>query len=488
MLDRITSSIGGKLLLLVVAVAVFALSLSGVSLVIYEARTYHERWVQDLDAQANILGLSSGAALAFNDEAAARQNLELLRTRPAILAAAIYDERGALFARFARDGGDEHVPDRIDAAADRVEVRGDRVLITKRIVEGSSYRGAVFMRATYGLAERVRNYAGILAAVMLASLAAAVAFATLLQKRITRPIVAVAETAHRVIDTRDFSLRVDKSTTDEIGDLVDAFNGMLSEIGARAQAIAAADRMKDQFLATLAHELRNPLAPISNALHILKMAKSRPELADPARAMMERQVKQLVRLVDDLLDISRITTGKLTLRVRPVRLRTILENALEIARPLVDERHQTLVVDLDSADVELDVDETRLAQVFSNLLNNASKYTQEGGRIELRARLERDSVEVDVVDNGIGMSPEHVHDMFSMFAQADTRIERASQSGLGVGLALAKTLVQMHDGTIQGHSEGEGRGSRFTVCLPLARGEPQHVTGPAAFGEPPGGV
>jgi signal transduction histidine kinase len=348
-----------------------------------------------------------------------------------------------------------------------VEIHGEHISVIKTVLEGNSVRGAVYIRATYGLANRISSYATILAVVMLLSLVAAVTMGVWMQRRITQPIVAVAKTAHQVVATRDFSLRVSKTTSDEIGYLVDAFNTMLYEIGARSEALALADEMKDQFLATLAHELRNPLAPLSNALHILKTARNRPDLTESAHNMMERQLRQMVRLVDDLLDVSRITTGKLTLHREDVSLREILQNAIEIAQPLIDLRNQRLVVNLPEKEIRLHADAARLAQVFSNLLNNAAKYTDEQGRIELGARLDDHTVSVQIVDNGIGISPDLLPRMFQMFTQADSSIERQIQSGLGVGLALAKRLVEMHGGAIEAESEGLGFGSRFGVRLPV---------------------
>jgi CheY-like chemotaxis protein/nitrogen-specific signal transduction histidine kinase len=280
------------------------------------------------------------------------------------------------------------------------------------------------------------------------------------------------------MNSRDFSRRARKTTEDEIGYLVDAFNNMLAEIGRRAEALLKADRMKDQFLAMLAHELRNPLAPISNGLHLLEAAGAKPEVAVQARAMMGRQVKQLVRLVDDLLDVSRITTGKLTLRTEPVELRSVIDNAVEIARPVIDTRRHRLSVDCPKGPLYLEGDATRLAQVFSNLLNNAAKYTPPGGTISLHASVEGDRVEVIVVDSGIGMTPETLDEVFEMFTQANTAIDR-EQSGLGVGLALARYLVEAHGGSIEATSEGMGKGSRFVVRLPLARAVQPKAARPA---------
>jgi signal transduction histidine kinase/CheY-like chemotaxis protein len=364
------------------------------------------------------------------------------------------------------------------ATQDSAAVERGRVVLSQRISDRNTYQGAVYLVATYGLYERIAGYGAILVVVMLLSLALAVLVGSWLQKKITEPLLAVTDTAHQVIDTRDFSLRVTKTTSDEIGYLVDAFNSMLAEIGTRADALIAADVMKDQFLATLAHELRNPLAAISNAVHILKAARDNPKMLDAAQGMMERQLKQLVRLVDDLLDVSRITTGKLTLRCEPVSLVDVLNNAVEIARPMIASRHHELVVRLPDRSVRLSADATRLAQVFSNLLNNAAKYTDGQGAIELTARLADGLVVVDVTDNGIGMPADLLPRVFNMFTQADTALDRQMQTGLGVGLALAKRLVELHGGTIEAHSEGVGQGSRFTVRLPLLEGPASAPAGP----------
>jgi two-component system CheB/CheR fusion protein len=232
-------------------------------------------------------------------------------------------------------------------------------------------------------------------------------------------------------------------------------------------ALREADRMKDEFLATLAHELRNPLAPLRNGLHLMKLAANDPARTEAARAMMERQLRQLVRLVDDLLDVSRITRNKLELRRARVELATIIQSAVEAAAPLIESLGHTLSMHLPPGLLVLDADLTRLAQVFGNLLTNAAKYTERGGQIGLTAVREDDHVFVTVTDTGIGIAPEHLHDVFGMFTQVAPAAQRV-QGGLGIGLALVARLVEMHGGTVEARSEGPGKGSAFVVRLPLA--------------------
>jgi PAS domain S-box-containing protein len=232
------------------------------------------------------------------------------------------------------------------------------------------------------------------------------------------------------------------------------------------RALQEADRRKDEFLATLAHELRNPLAPIRNALEILHRVGSPRETARSAREMLRRQVQHMVRLVDDLLDLSRVSRGKIELRKERVELASVLHSAIETSRPLIEAARHELEVTLPPARVWLDADPIRLAQVVANLLNNAAKYTREGGSIRLIAEQEGGEVAIHIQDTGIGIPAELLPRIFDMFAQADTSIERA-QSGLGIGLTLVKRLVEMHGGTVAAHSAGPGQGSEFLVRLPV---------------------
>lgn len=238
----------------------------------------------------------------------------------------------------------------------------------------------------------------------------------------------------------------------------------IAERGRIEHLLREADRRKDEFLATLAHELRNPLAPLQNALSIRRLSNEYPD--DPLQGLMERQLALLVRLIDDLLDVARISQAKLTLRRRPTMLQDIIEAAIEIAHPSISQGRHDLVVALPESPVALVADETRLAQVFANLLNNAAKYSDPDGRIELSASVDGDHVRVEVRDNGIGLDPGQVDRIFELFTQVDTAVDR-TYGGLGIGLTLVRRLTEMHGGTVAVQSEGLGRGASFSVTLPL---------------------
>ena len=250
------------------------------------------------------------------------------------------------------------------------------------------------------------------------------------------------------------------------------------EIRAQLEERRHASERKDQFLATLAHELRNPLAPIRNSLSILRHSGTGQPVASVCE-IMERQVNHMVRLVDDLMEVSRITRGKIELRRDVVDLAAVIAAAVETSRPLIDSGHHELTVTMPREALLLDADPTRLAQVFSNLLNNAAKYTDPGGRISIEARREGDGAVVTVSDSGMGIPADALPRLFEMFAQVDARDSRA-QSGLGIGLSLARSLVELHGGSVSAASEGAGKGSQFVVRLPLAEGRTAGAAASAA--------
>jgi CheY-like chemotaxis protein len=233
-----------------------------------------------------------------------------------------------------------------------------------------------------------------------------------------------------------------------------------------AADLSEAARRKDEFLAMLAHELRNPLAPLSNAVQVLRRAGNDGAALQAASGMLERQVRQMTRLVDDLLDVSRVTQGRIELRRERVELARVIEQAVEACRALYDSMSHELTLSTPAQPVYLDADPTRLAQVVGNLLNNAAKFTDKGGHVWLAVERQGPQAVIRVRDNGIGIAPEQRPRLFDMFVQVDTSLER-SRDGLGIGLTLVKTLVEMHGGTVEAHSDGLGLGSEFVVRLPV---------------------
>ncbi|MGC1272850.1 MAG: ATP-binding protein [Planctomycetaceae bacterium] len=275
--------------------------------------------------------------------------------------------------------------------------------------------------------------------------------------------------------------RDDRGTPTHVaGVLVD-----ITEVKQAETDLREADHRKDRFLATLAHELRNPLAPISNVIQTWPFVKDDPAELERIREMLERQVAQLTRLIDDLLDVSRITRGKIKLRRERANLKAVLDAAIECVRPLIDRRRHELRVSVPDPAPDVDGDEARLVQAFTNLLNNAAKYTDEGGEIEVIVRLEAESPDgprqavIAIRDNGPGIPRTMLMHIFDMFSQVDQTLER-SHGGLGIGLTLVRTLVELHGGHIEAKSDGPGKGSTFVTTLPVANGTADSAVGVSA--------
>lgn len=484
MVVRDGGTVRGKLILMAVATTFVALLAASVAMLLFDLRAFQRYWTDDLMTQADIMARVTAPALAFNDEETARQNLAVLRVRPQILAAAVYTSDGTRFATYA-SAPNQTIPARPAPSGYRIEA--GEVAVFRNIVENGEMVGTVYLRSRYGLFDRLVSYGAILGAVMLGALLIAGLVASRLQAAITRPLAAVTNVARQVMQRRDFTLRVPGNDSGEIGVLVAAFNDMLAEIGRRShalqeanatlehemqvrqraeEALRLADRRKDEFLATLAHELRNPLAPIRTGLDILRLRSGDAQATQRATDIMERQLRQMVRLVDDLLDVSRINTGKFTIKSGRVELKAVVNDALEVVRPYIELHGHELTIDLPDRPVFLNGDATRLAQILSNLLNNAAKYTNRGGRVGLKATVDDRILSLVVSDTGIGIAPDMLDTVFEMFVQVDSTLER-SNAGLGVGLSLARKLVELHGGTIEAHSAGVGHGSQFVVRLPI---------------------
>jgi PAS domain S-box-containing protein len=255
------------------------------------------------------------------------------------------------------------------------------------------------------------------------------------------------------------------------------------ELSRTAEELVSAQRSKDEFLAMLAHELRNPLAPLRNGIQILRSLHGEDPHLDHVEAMMERQIRHLARLVDDLLDVSRITRGLTSLRLETVPLRLVLEHALEITRPVITAFDHELNIALPPDSLCVEVDVLRASQVFANLLINAAEYTPPGGRLALTGSAEGDNAVVRVIDSGIGIPSDFLPNVFELFTQADRSLNRA-RGGLGIGLTVVKALVAMHGGRVHALSDGVGLGSEFVVKLPaVTRHDPGHVEPEAPAGD-----
>jgi signal transduction histidine kinase/ActR/RegA family two-component response regulator len=498
--DEVHQGVRRRLMAVVVKTTAFALVLAALAMAVQDFTAYRGARVSQLTTEAAILGLAVAPALAFDDRAAAERSLAALRAHPAVLAAALYGTDGRQFARYL-SSAQVSVPERLQAGP-AVTLRGQGAVLSQRIVQNGEWLGTIYLRARFDMERRLLTYVGIVAFVSVAALIAALVLSRSLQRSITMPLDAMAGVARQVVERRDYSLRATRNSDDEIGVVVEAFNRMLDEVQARTRAIEQsncalqqevqvrqsaqsalaranaqlestmvalreADRRKDEFLATLAHELRNPLAPIRNAAELLELHGADDAQRQWAREVIARQVKRMGLLLDDLLDVSRITRGRLELRKDRVTLAPLIATAIETARPLIDLKQHLLQVDLPDQNIELTADPLRLSQAISNLLNNAAKYTDARGHITLRARLEGDRLAITVEDNGIGFDPAMSARLFEMFAQLQAPVDR-TEGGLGIGLALVRGLISLHGGTVEAVSAGPGRGSAFTIRLPGA--------------------
>lgn len=465
-----------------------AILLSAGALLTYELMVYRRVGIADMRTQADLIARSIAPALASSDAQAAWENLYLLRQQPQIRAAAVYGRDGALIASHTTTPKNE-LRARIPLASNAWGPRfsGSSLEMVRPIEHNGARIGMLYLKAEHGVWQRFVDFALIVLAVSAVSLVAAYYLFVVLQRRITAPLEKMTSVARDVIGSHNWSLRAPATDYKDLDVLVDAFNRMLSECETRTteleremvtrqgveRELRQADRQKDTFLATLAHELRNPLSPMTSAVALLQMPQVSPQAREKALVVLERQLQHIVRLVNDLLDASRVATGKLSLDTAPVNIGELLHTATEGAQALAQQHGLQLTLHLPDAALYVNGDAVRLTQVFSNLLNNACRYTPHGGRVDLSLTSTPSSVEVTVVDTGIGVEPAMQERIFDLFEQADQSMQRGS-AGLGVGLTLSRQIIQLHDGSLSMHSEGLHRGSCFTVRLPrLHRAPPR---------------
>src|SRR5689334_15216509 len=548
-------SLSGKLMIVMLATTAIALAAAGTALLLTDLNDNRASLADDLSTEAGIISLAVQPALSFNDRELAQRTLNALQARASIQAAGIYTTDGALFVQFSRPG-DSPAPFTLPSSEPGMRIDGGRIELVRTITLGSEVLGTIYLRAHYDVNARVRAYLSVLAAVMIIGLVAALLAGAWLQRVVSQPMESMARVTQQIVERRDYSFRADKTTDDEIGVVVDAFNNMLDEVQSRSRALETseklyraigesinygvwvtdaegrciyasdsflrligmtmkqaaefgwtsvmhpddvadpmaawgecahtghtwyrehrfmgvdgryhailaqgvpirdetghierwaginldisrlknteralleADRRKDEFLATLAHELRNPLAPIRNAVRILDSESADESQRKWGREVIARQVQRMSLLLDDLLDVSRITRGQLELKKDYVDLRSVVSVAVETARPLLDAKRHQLTVTLPPQPVRLEADPLRLSQVIGNLLTNAAKYTDPAGRIELEARIANAGLLIAIRDNGIGLSEEVLPGLFTMFSQVNSAIDRA-EGGLG---------------------------------------------------------
>ncbi|MEA3181792.1 MAG: two-component system, sensor histidine kinase [Gammaproteobacteria bacterium] len=503
-------SVRGKMMRIVVTTTAIALLAAGAGMLTHDLSVYRDSWMADLDTQGSILATSTASAMISGDRNIADRNVNALQARPTVLVAALYAADGRLYASFVRPG-ESSPPLQLQAVVRTSRVSGGNVELILPMIQDGERLGTILLRAHHDIGGRALAYLGIFGLVTLMSMLVALLLSTALQKVITEPLDSMADVARQVTTRRDYSLRARSTTDDEIGIVVEAFNSMLDEVQTRAReleqsnsaltsevhirqtaevalarantrlestmaALREADRKKDEFLATLAHELRNPLAPVMHAVKLMESAGADERQRQWGREVIARQVQRMSLLLDDLLDVSRITRGRLELRKDYVDLLTLVSSAVETARPLIDAKNHTLTINLPPEPIELEVDPLRLSQALSNLLTNAAKYTDARGEITLTACQDPQGLAIRVTDTGIGIDPTVIKGLFEMFSQIDSAIDRA-EGGLGIGLALVKGLAALHGGSVQATSGGLGQGSEFTIRLPRSVVVERRTTG-----------
>lgn len=456
-----------------------AVLLSAGALLAYELAIYRNAWVADLRTQAELIARSMAAALELKDDKLARENLLTLKSQPRIQAAAVYGANGELIAVHTVEPNALWARMAVDLPTWEPRFRGATLEMTHPVERNGTRLGTLYLKARHDVWSRLTDFAGIVLVVSALSLASAFYLFGRLRRRATAPLEKMTDVAKEVIESHNWSLRAPETHYKDLGVLVDAFNRMLSECETRTseleremvtrqnveQELRQADRHKDEFLATLAHELRNPLSPMTSAVALLRMPTASAATRDKALVVLDRQLKHIVRLINDLLDASRMATGKLSLETELLDVGELLSTVTEGTVALADQNGIQLSLHMPRETLCVEGDSVRLTQVFSNLLSNAFRYTRRGGQVKVTLAEEATWVRIHVKDTGIGVEPAMQERIFNLFEQADKTLARGS-AGLGVGLTLSRQIIDLHHGTVSMSSDGLDQGSCFTVSLP----------------------
>lgn len=463
-------SIRQKLTAILMLTSAAVLALAATAFVTWDYYRFQADMEVDLRTQAQIVLDNAAAAVTFDDQEAAVESLGMLEVHPHTQLACLYLPTGQLYvSRVFQAPGDVCPP----SATPGTVITPERMYVTEQLSRGRD-TGATLMIGNDLDALRARLKAeGIAMAVIVAAgMLLSLALSSILQRIVARPISTLARTAREIGSKRDYSLRAHSAAEDEIGVLVRSFNSMLDEIEAsqreRAELLdreQQANRLKDEFLATLSHELRTPLNAIVGWVHLLRNGKLPPEELQHALERIDRNAHAQARLVQDLLDVSRITTGKLLLDIREMDLAAVVSNAIDACRPAAEARQVSLVCDDQGAFPTMG-DPDRLQQIFWNLISNAVRFTPSGGTVTMTLSRSADIDTIEVRDTGAGIEPHFLPHMFEPFRQADAASTR-THGGLGLGLTIVRRLTELHGGTVSVASEGLGQGATLTVKLPV---------------------
>lgn len=456
--------------------------LNAVALLIYEWVAYRKAWIANIQTTANLMADAAVPALELDDPESAHKTLGMLHSKPQIQAAALFDLAGKPFASFSRTGAPPEDQRNVSGALFAPTFSGSTLKIAYPIERDGELFGTLYLTAEHDIWTRLADFSVILLLSNGLSVLLAMFLFGRLQRRVMAPMETMTQVAQNVISSHNWALRAPSTAYRDVGQLVDAFNSLLSECESRTselkqeaesrreveQQLRQADRQKNEFLATLAHELRNPLAPMTSALALLQIPNAPTGTHDRAVLVLERQLRHMVRLIDDLLDASRISTGQLSLTLQPLDVNALVGTAVEEAETLAEQKGITLRMHPAAEALNVEGDPIRLAQVLTNLLNNACRYTPSGGKVDIYLVGEPSCVYVFVQDTGVGVDPTMQKRIFDLFEQADKSLKRGNV-GLGVGLSLSRQIVELHRGQLSMTSEGQGRGSCFVVQLPRLR-------------------
>ncbi|HEY1661522.1 MAG TPA: ATP-binding protein [Verrucomicrobiae bacterium] len=446
-----------------------ALFLTCLMLLYYEVISYRQTVARNLSTMADIIAANSSEILIFNDQKLAGQILSDLQVEPEITVAALYDVNGKLFATYPSGAPARDFPS--TGHIDGVHFQSGFLTLYTPIYQGQSRVGTLYLKSNLHLKEHLKVYALVLLVILAGAGGVAWLLSIFFQRQISQPLLQLADVAKAISNRKDFSVRAVKTSEDELGDLTDAFNSMLHQIQQSHEETLAASRAKDDFLAALSHELRTPLNPV---LLLASDAAVNSRLPPAIRAdfeMIRRNVELEARLIDDLLDLTRITRGKLALELKLVDLHDVLREAALTVSGDAREKHIELVLDLRAEKTVVLADAVRLEQIFWNVVKNAVKFTPENGKITVKSFGKNDTAVVKVIDTGIGIKPGELAHVFDAFSQGEHANGGGSHrfGGLGLGLAISRMLVELHHGSIHAESAGSGKGATFIIELPLAK-------------------